>query len=70
MLEACNELNYPVFTVTKPDLAAKDKNVLSPLAKHNLTAVNFTITPIKAKLLRKMEPQAPPNKKRFEAIKT
>ena len=53
MLEACDELSYPVFIVTKSDLAARDKDVLSSLAKRNLTAVNFTITPGKAKLLRK-----------------
>ena len=70
MLEVCNELSYPVFIVTKSNLVARDKDVLSSLAKRNLTAVNFTITPVKAKLLRKMEPQAPSNKKRFEAMKT
>ena len=70
MLEACDELSYPVFIVTKSDLAARDKVVLSSLAKRNLTAVNFTITPVKAKLLRKMEPHAPSNQKRLEAMKT
>ena len=70
MLEVCDELSYPVFIVTKSDLVVRDKDVLSSLAKRNLTAVNFTITPVKAKLLRKMEPQAPPNKKRLEAMKT
>jgi DNA repair photolyase len=53
--------------VTKSDLVVRDKDVLSSLAKRNLTAVNFTITPVKAKLLRKMEPKAPSNKKRLEA---
>jgi DNA repair photolyase len=68
MLEVCDELSYPVFIVTKSDLAVRDEDVLSSLAKRNLVAVNFTITPIKAKLLRKMEPRAPPNKKRLEAM--
>jgi DNA repair photolyase len=44
MLEACDELSYPVFIVTKSDLAARDKDVLSSLAKRNLTAVNFNHT--------------------------
>jgi DNA repair photolyase len=70
MLEVCDELSYPVFIVTKSNLVARDKDVLSSLTKRNLTAVNFTITPVKAKLLRKMEPHAPSNKKRFEAMKT
>ncbi len=70
MLEVCDELSYPVFIVAKSNLVARDKDVLSSLGKRNLTAVNFTITPVKAKLLRKMEPRAPPNKKRLEAMKT
>jgi len=44
--------------------------VLSSLATRNLVAVNFTITPVREKLLRKMEPRAPPNKKRLEVMKT
>jgi len=70
MLEVCDELSYPVFIVTKSDLAVRDKDVLSSLAKRNLVAVNFTITPVRAKLLRKLEPRAPPAKNRFEAMKT
>jgi len=70
MLEVCDELSYPVFIVTKSDLVARDKDVLSSLTKRNLAAVNFTITAVKAKLLRKVEPQSPSNKRRFEAMKT
>ncbi|MGD0071583.1 MAG: radical SAM protein [Candidatus Bathyarchaeia archaeon] len=70
MLEVCDELSYPVFIVTKSDLAVRDKDVLSSLATRNLVAVNFTITPVREKLLRKMEPRAPPNKKRLEVMKT
>ena len=70
MLEVCDELSYPVFIVTKSDLVARDKDVLASLAKRNLVAVNFTITAVKAKLLRKVEPQSPSNNRRFEAMKT
>jgi DNA repair photolyase len=70
MLQVCDELNYPVFIVTKSDLVTKDKDVLSSLAKRNLVAINFTITPIEAKLLRKLEPCAPSNQKRLEGMKT
>jgi len=69
MLEVCDKLSYPVFIVTKSDLAVRDKDVLSSLANRNLAAVNFTITPVEAKLLRKMEPYAPANQKRLEAIR-
>jgi DNA repair photolyase len=70
MLEVCDELSYPVFIVTKSDLAVRDIAVLTSLAKRNLVAINFTITPVRAKLLRKLEPRAPPAKNRFEAMKT
>src|SRR5450756_1695142 len=70
MLEVCDELSYPVFIVTKSDLVAKDKDVFASLAKRNLVAINFTITTVKAKLLRKLEPCAPSNQKRLEAMST
>ena len=70
MLQVCDDLSYPVFIVTKSDLVTKDKDVLSSLAKRNLVAINFTITPIQAKLLRKLEPCSPSNHKRLEAMKT
>ena len=69
-LEVCDELSYPVFIVTKSDLAVRDMDVLSSLAKRNLVAVNFSIAPINAKLLRKLEPYAPPAHARFQAMKT
>ena len=70
MLEVCDELSYPTFVVTKSNLVTKDKDVLSSLAKRNLAEVNFTVTPVKAKILSILEPQAPSNKKRLEAMKT
>jgi DNA repair photolyase len=70
MLQVCDELSYPVFIVTKSDLVTKDKDVLSSLAKRNLVAINLTITPIEAKMLRKLEPYSPSNQKRLDAMKT
>jgi DNA repair photolyase len=70
MLQVCDELSYPVFIVTKSDLVTKDKDVLSSLAKRNLVAVNLTITAVNLKLLKKLEPCAPSNHKRLEAMKT
>jgi DNA repair photolyase len=70
MLQVCDELIYPVFIVTKAYLVTKDKDVLASLSKRNLVAINFTITIVNAKLLRKLEPYAPSNQKRLEAMKT
>ena len=69
MLEVCDQLSYPVFIVTKSDLVTRDVDILSSLAKRNLAAVNFTVTPLKAKMLEKLEPNAPSNTKRLEAMK-
>ena len=70
ILQACDELSYPVSIVTQSDLVTKDKDVLSSLAKRNLVAVNLTITAVNSKLLRKLEPYSPSNQKRLEAMKT
>jgi DNA repair photolyase len=70
MLEVCNELSYPCFIVTKSDLVVRDKDILSSLTKQNLVAVNFTITPLDKETLSKLEPYAPTNKKRFQAMNT
>jgi DNA repair photolyase len=69
MLQVCDELSYPVFIVTKSNLVARDIDLLSSLAKRNLVAINFTITAIEAKWLRKLEPCSPSNQKRLEAMK-
>jgi DNA repair photolyase len=70
MLEICDELSYPTIIVTKSNLVQNDISVLSSLAKRNLTAINLTVTPLAAKLLNKLEPHAPSNNKRLEAMKT
>jgi DNA repair photolyase len=70
MLQVCDELSYPVFIVTKSDLVARDIDVLSSLAKRNLVAINLTITAVNSKILKKLEPCSPSNKKRLEAMKT
>ncbi len=62
--------SYPVFIVTKSDLVGRDIDVLPSLARRSLVAINFTITTVNAKLLRKLEPCAPANFKRLEAMKT
>ncbi|MEM3697856.1 MAG: radical SAM protein, partial [Candidatus Bathyarchaeia archaeon] len=68
MLEVCDELSYPCFIVTKSDLVMRDKDVLSSLAKRNLVAVNFTITPLNNEILAKVEPYTPNNEKRLKAM--
>jgi DNA repair photolyase len=70
MLEVCDELSYPTIIVTKSNLVQNDISVLSSLAKRNLVAINQTITPLAANLVRKLEPYATPNIKRLDAMKT
>jgi DNA repair photolyase len=70
MLEVCEKLSYPCFIVTKSDMVVRDEDVLKSLAKRNLVAVNFTLTPIKDEMLTKLEPCAPKNEKRLKAMNT
>lgn len=69
MLRVCDELDYPVFIVTKSNLILRDKDILRSLAQRNLVAVNFTLTPLSEETLFEVEPNAPATEKRLEAIK-
>jgi DNA repair photolyase len=51
-------------------LVLRDTDILESLARRNLIAVNFTITPLRKTLLAKLEPYASPNQKRLEAMNT
>jgi len=70
MLEVCDALSYPCFIVTKSDLVVRDINILKSLAERNLVAVNFTITPLDNEVLTKVEPYAPNNERRLNAMNT
>lgn len=67
MLEVCDELSYPCFIVTKSDIVVRDIDILKSLAKRNLVAVNFTVTPLDKETLTKLEPYAPNNERRLKA---
>ncbi|MCW3983205.1 MAG: radical SAM protein [Candidatus Bathyarchaeota archaeon] len=67
-LQVCEELSYPLIIVTKSALIQKDIDILSSLAQRNFVAVNLTITPLANKVLKKLEPHAPSNRKRLETI--
>jgi DNA repair photolyase len=68
MMKVCDDLSYPIFIVTKSDLVLRDKDMLSSLAKRNLVAVNFTVTPLENEILSKLEPYAPENEQRLKAM--
>jgi len=68
MLEVCDELSYPCFVVTKSNLILRDRDILKSLAKRNLVAVNFTVTPLENEILSKLEPYAPNNERRLKAM--
>ncbi|MEM8839052.1 MAG: PA0069 family radical SAM protein [Pseudomonadota bacterium] len=69
ILEVLLECEHPVGIVTKSALITRDIDLLSELARKNLTRVALSITTLDGKLARAMEPRASTPKKRLEALK-
>lgn len=68
-LKLIDKFMYGVSIITKSDLVTRDIDVLSKIASHSSTTVNITITTADDELTKKIEPNAPSSKRRFEAIR-
>ncbi|HSD56961.1 MAG TPA: radical SAM protein [Methanotrichaceae archaeon] len=64
-LEILKSRGLKVQVVTKSDLVCRDADLLSEMD----SAVSITITTIRDDLTRMLEPEAPPTKRRLEAIR-
>lgn len=53
---------------TKSNLVARDIDLLTAIARHNVVHVNVTVTTIRARLARILEPKAPRPQLRLEAL--
>ncbi len=69
VLEVLLAFGHPVTIVTKSALITRDIDILSALAKRNLTKVALSVTTLDRKLSRKMEPRASTPGRRIEALK-
>ena len=68
-LEVFAEFRNPVSIVTKSALVARDADLLAELARHEAAAVFVSVTSLDDDLARRMEPGAPPPRRRLAAIR-
>lgn len=69
-LEVCAEYRNPVAIITKGRLVLRDLDLLSRLHREASVHVYFSIPFSDDEVARKVEPQAPSSRKRFEAMAT
>jgi DNA repair photolyase len=67
-LEVCAEYRNPVAIITKGVLVQRDLDVLKQLQEQAWVRVYFSIPFADDKVARRVEPQAPASRKRFEAM--
>jgi DNA repair photolyase len=67
-LEVCAEYRNPVAIITKGVLVQRDLDVLTRLREHAWVRVYFSIPFADDEVARRVEPQAPTSRKRFEAM--
>ena len=68
VLEVCLEARHPVTITTKSARVLRDLDLLSELAKRNLTAVSVSVTSLDPKLSGLLEPRASSPAKRLDAL--
>ncbi len=69
-LEVFLELRNPVAVITKNELATRDVDILSALARERLVHVTFSITTLDESLARAMEPRTSAPRRRMHAVRT
>lgn len=68
VLELCLEARHPVTITTKSARVLRDLDLLTELAKLNLTAVSVSVTSLDSKLSGLLEPRASSPAKRLDAL--
>jgi DNA repair photolyase len=63
------EFRNPVLVITKNHLVARDRDLLSELARDRAAGVFLSVTSLDGELQRAMEPRASPPERRFEAMR-
>lgn len=69
ILEVLWRARHPVGIVTKSNLILRDLDILAPMAAAGLARVALSVTTLKPKLARLMEPRAPRPALRLDAIR-
>ncbi|MFC4255937.1 PA0069 family radical SAM protein [Altererythrobacter xixiisoli] len=68
LLELCLETRHPVTITTKSDRVLRDLDLLTELARHNLTSVMISVTSLDNHVSRLLEPRATAPAKRLAAL--
>lgn len=68
VLELCLDLRHPVTITTKSARVLRDIDLLTELAKRNLTAVGISVTSLDPRLSGLLEPRASSPAKRLDAL--
>jgi len=68
VLEVCLEARHPVTITTKSDRVLHDLDLLTELARHNLTSVGISVTSLDPRLSALLEPRAAAPAKRLAAL--
>jgi len=68
LLELCLECRHPVTITTKSDRVLRDLDLLTELARLNLTAIAISVTSLDLRLSGKLEPRAASPDKRLAAL--
>lgn len=69
VIEVLAETNHPLIITTKSDRVVRDIDLLARMAEKNLVAVALSVTSLKPKTHRTLEPRAPRPEKRLAAIR-
>lgn len=70
MLKVLLKYKHPVGLITKNALVLRDLDLLRPMAEMNLLCVTISITTLKEKLRRVMEPRTASAQRRLETVRT
>src|SRR6266446_3287966 len=69
ILEVLQELDHPVYIVTKSALIQRDIDILADMAKKRLATVSLSVTTLDRGLARTLEPRAATPERRLETIR-
>jgi len=69
LLELCLETRHPVIITTKSSRVTRDLDLLTELARQQLTAVAVSVTSLDGAIARTLEPRAPSPANRLNAIR-
>lgn len=69
LLQVLHDCRHPVVITTKSALVLRDRDILTPMARQGLVAVQVSVTTLDPDLARRLEPRAAAPGRRLETIR-